>query len=149
MIRKARISDIREIQSLINFYAKDDLMLPRSFGDLYDNLRDFWVYEEKSKILGCCALHIFWADLAEIKSLAVKKSFQKRGIGALLVDASVNEANQLGAKKIFVLTHKPDYFRRFGFKKISKKDLPHRIWAECINCPKFPDCEEIAMIKQL
>ena len=149
MIRKARISDIREIQRLINFYAKDDLMLPRSFGDLYDNLRDFWVYEEKSKILGCCALHISWADLAEIKSLAIKKSFQKRGIGALLVDASLNEANQLGAKKIFVLTYKPNYFRRFGFKKISKEDLPRRIWTECINCPKFPDCKEIAMIKQL
>jgi len=169
MIRKARISDISQIQRLINFFADKDLMLPRSLNELYENLRDFWVYvEEKpevsteggsaygrrnqkteNKILGCCALHISWEDLAEIKSLAVEKSHQRKGIGSVLVEASLREAKELGAKKIFVLTYNPDYFKKFGFKKISKEELPHRIWAECINCPKFPDCEEIAMIKEI
>jgi len=159
MIRKARISDIHQIHKLINIFAKEDLMLPRSLNELYENLRDFWVYTEEkpetrnqkpeSKILACCALHISWENLAEIKSLAVEKSHQKKGIGSLLIESSLKEAKELGAKKVFVLTYKPDYFKKFGFKKIKHSDLPHKIWAECINCPKFPDCKEIAMIKKL
>lgn len=149
MVRKAKVSDIIQIHRLINFYAEKDLMLPRSLGELYEDLRDFWVYTEEKKILGCCALHISWEDLAEIKSLAVNKSSQRRGIGSLLVDASLREAKEIGIKRIFVLTYKPDYFKRFGFKRISKERLPQRIWQECTRCPKFPDCKEIAMIKEI
>jgi len=148
-IRKARIEDIKKIQELINSFAKLDLMLPRSLNELYENLRDFWVAEEKNKVVGCCALHVSWDDLAEIKSLAIKKDRQKRGIGAQLVTTCIKEAKELGAKRIFVLTYKPEYFKRFGFRRIRDSQLPHKIWAECINCCKFPNCQETALLKKL
>jgi len=149
MIRKAKIEDIKQIQNLINYFAKLDLMLPRSLNELYENLRDFWVAEENKKIVGCCALHISWIDYVEIKSLAVLSRFQRKGIGRELVNACINEARTLGAKRIFVLTYKPNYFKRFGFKRVKTSSLPHKIWAECINCSKFPDCKEIALVKKL
>lgn len=149
MIRKAGIEDIKQIQNLINTFAKQDLMLPRSLNELYENLRDFWIAEENKKVIGCCALHIAWDDLAEIKSLAVACEKQRKGIGQTLVLACISEAKELGTKRIFVLTYKPEYFRKFGFRRIKYSELPHKIWAECINCPKFPNCQEIAMVKKL
>jgi len=149
MIRKAKIDDIKQIQVLINGFAKQDIMLPRSLNELFENLRDFWVCEEKNKIIGCAALHISWDDLAEIKSVAVAKNKQSRGIGGELVLVCLDEAKSLGAKKVFVLTYKPGYFKKFGFKRIRHLDLPHKVWAECINCCKFPNCQEIALLKIL
>lgn len=149
MIRKAKIKDIKQIQKLINSFAKKDIMLPRSLNELYENIRDFWVAEEGKRIVGCSALHISWDDLAEIKSFAVDKNRQKKGIGRELITVCIDEARNLGAGKIFVLTYKPDYFKRFGFRRIKHADLPHKIWAECINCPKFPDCQETALLKIL
>ncbi len=149
MIRKAKIQDIKQIQSLINSFAKKDLMLPRSLNELYENIRDFWVYEVNKKIVGCCALHISWEDLVEIKSLAVLKHSQSKGIGTELMLTCLDEAKELGAKRIFVLTYKPGYFQQFGFKRVKNSHLPHKIWAECINCCKFPNCQEIALLKQL
>ena len=149
MIRKAKIQDIKQTQNLINLFARQNIMLPRSLNELYENLRDFWVYEQNKKIIGCCALHISWDNLAEIKSLAILKHKQGRGLGKELVSACLAEASELGAKKIFVLTYKPNYFKKFGFKRVRHSDLPHKIWAECINCHKFPNCQEIAMVKKL
>ncbi len=149
MIRKARIHDIKQIQALINAFAKKDFMLPRSLNELYDNLRDFWVLEEGKKVIGCCALHVCWENLVEIKSLAVEAKKQKKGFGAKLVNICITEAKYLGAKEIFALTYKPDFFRKFGFRKVKHSELPHKVWAECINCPKFPNCQEIAVIKIL
>jgi len=149
MIRKAGIKDIKQIQNLINTFAGMDLMLPRSLNELYENIRDFWIAEENKKIVGCCALHVSWDDLVEVKSLAVAKVAQKKGIGAQLLTSCLDEARRLGAKKVFVLTYKPEFFKKFGFKKIKHEDLPHKIWAECINCCKFPDCDEIALLKKL
>lgn len=149
MIRKAKIKDIGQIQNLINCFARQDLMLPRSLNELYENLRDFWVVEEGNKIIACCALHISWDDLAEIKSLAVAKNRQHKGIGGKLVELCLAEAKTLAAKKVFALTYNPAFFKKFGFKKIKNSLLPHKIWAECIKCCKFPDCQEVAMIKQL
>ena len=149
MIRKARIEDIKEIQKLVNSFAKQDLMLPRSLNELYENIRDFWVIEDRNKIAGCAALHISWDDLAEIKSVAVAKNKQKKGLGKELVFSCLNEAKDLGAKKIFVLTYKPEFFKKFGFKRVKTSELPHKIWAECINCCKFPSCQEIALLKIL
>jgi amino-acid N-acetyltransferase len=149
VIRKARIQDIKQIQDLINCFAKQELMLPRSLNELYENLRDFWVFHQDKKIVGCCALHVSWEDLAEIKSLAVKKNMQKKGIGSQLIAICIKEAEDLGTRKIFVLTYKPEYFKKFGFRRIRHSCLPHKIWAECINCHKFPNCQEIAMVKQL
>jgi len=149
MIRKAKISDIKEIQALINIFARKDLMLARSLNELYENLRDFWVCEFKGKVIGCAAMHISWDDLAEIKSVAVAKTYQDKGIGSQLIIACLDEAKDLGAKKIFVLTYKPKFFNKFGFKRVKQSELPHKIWAECINCCKFPNCQEIALLKVL
>jgi amino-acid N-acetyltransferase len=149
MIRKAEIKDIKYIQELIGCFAKSDLMLPRSLNELYENIRDFWVYLDKGKVLGCAALHISWDDLAEIKSLAVAKKSQGKGLGQDLVLACLAEAQVMGAKKIFVLTYQPEFFKKLGFKKIKHEALPHKIWAECINCCKFPNCKEIALLKVL
>ncbi|TAM35271.1 N-acetyltransferase [bacterium] len=149
MIRKAKIKDIKQIQALIGCFARLDVMLPRSLNELYENIRDFWVYEEKGKVVGCAALHISWDDLAEIKSLAVAKNKQGKGVGRDLAAACLAEAKVMGAKKIFVLTYKPEFFKKLGFKRIKQSALPHKIWAECINCSKFPNCKEIPLLKIL
>jgi len=149
MIRKAKIKDIKQIQELINYFAKQDIMLPRSLNELYENIRDFWVVEEKKKIVGCAAMHISWDDLAEVKSVAVSKKYHGKGIGRELVAACLEEAGLLGAKKVFVLTYKPEFFMKFGFKRVKHSSLPHKIWAECINCCKFPNCQETALLKNL
>ncbi len=149
MIRKAVIKDIKQIQALIGSFAKQDIMLPRSLNELYENIRDFWVSIDNGKISACAALHISWDDLAEIKSLAVAKNKQGKGLGRDLVLACLAEAQVLGAKKVFALTYRPEFFKKLGFKKIKHEDLPHKIWAECINCCKFPNCQEIALLKLL
>jgi amino-acid N-acetyltransferase len=149
MIRKGKISDVVEIQKLINFYAKKDKMLPRSLGEIYENIRDYVVVEARRKIVGCCALHILWEDLAEIKSLVVKKSYQKRGYGRELVKFCLEEAKELGVKKIFSLTYIPEFFEKLGFKKVPKDVMPRKVWIECTKCPKFPDCGEVPVIYEI
>jgi len=134
---------------MINAFAKQDIMLARSLSELYENIRDFWVKIDKGKVIGCAALHLAWDNLAEIKSVAVLKKFQGKGVGKELITACLDEACQLGIKKVFMLTYKPRFFKRFGFKEISHASLPHKIWAECIHCPKFPDCKETALLKIL
>lgn len=149
-IRKARLEDVKQIHQLINFYAQKDQMMPRSLNELYENIRDFWVYEEDGKVIACSALHVVgWEDLAEVKSLAVELSRMKKGIGRQLISVVLNEAGGLGIKKIFALTYCPDFFKKMGFCEIDKSKLPHKIWAECCNCPKFPDCEEVALIREI
>jgi amino-acid N-acetyltransferase len=149
MIRKAKVNDIKAIYELINLFAKDDLMLPRSISDLYDDLRDFFVYEEAGSVVGCCALHISWEDLAEIRSLAVGLAWHKKGIGKKLVGVCIDEAKELGIKKIFALTFVPEYFEKLGFVRVNKSYLPRKVWGECISCVKFPDCSEVPLIKEL
>ena len=147
MIRKAKISDAKKIHELINYYAKKELMLYRSLNDIYENIRDFSIYEgKKREVLGACALHIGWEGMGEIRSLAVKQGYTKKGIGKGLVDGIFREASEFGIKSIFVLTYIPDFFKKLGFKEIDKKKLPQKVWTECVNCPKFPDCDETAMI---
>ena len=149
MIRKAASRDVKQIQEVINKYAKQDLLLPRSLNYIYENLRDYFVYEEGHKIHGACALHITWEDLGEVKSLAVDGKKHKRGIGTALLHACMAEARSLGVKKLFVLTYIPEFFRKCGFRKISKDKLPHKIWGECISCVKFPDCNEEPLMLEL
>ncbi|MFA4984037.1 MAG: N-acetyltransferase [Candidatus Omnitrophota bacterium] len=149
VIRKAKITDVKRIQELINHFASKDLMLARSLNELYENIRDFWVAEEKNRLIGCCALHVSWDDLVEIKSLAVAANRQRRGIGRELVSICLEEASILGAKKVFALSYKPAFFQKLGFRRIKNSELPHKIWAECINCSKFPNCQEVALLKDL
>ena len=146
MIRKAAVDDIKYIQELINFYAKKDQMLPRSLSELYENIRDFFVCEKDKKVLGCVALHVTWDDLAEVKSLAVAGSSQKKKIGSMLINAAFRDAKSLKVKRIFALTYVPSFFEKIGFKKVDHSKLPHKIWSECIKCVKFPDCEEEALV---
>ncbi|MFZ3065562.1 MAG: N-acetyltransferase [Nitrospirota bacterium] len=147
MIRKAKISDAKKIHELINYYAKKELMLYRSLNDIYENIRDFSIYEgKKGDVLGACALHIGWEGMGEIRSLAVKQGYTKKGIGKDLVEGILREASEFGIKTIFVLTYIPNFFKKIGFKEIDKKKLPQKVWTECVNCPKFPDCDETAMI---
>ena len=151
MIIKARINDAKKIQSLINLFAAQDLMMPRSLNEIYENIRDFWVaLDNKKMIIGCAALHVVgWEHLAEIKSLAVEKHHQRRGFGGQLVDACLKEANDLKVENVFALSYKPKFFKTFGFKQVPKSKLPHKVWIECCNCPKFPNCGEIALIKKI
>ncbi|WP_129125610.1 MULTISPECIES: N-acetyltransferase [Geomonas] len=149
MIRKARIGDVKDIQKLLTNFASRGEMLSRSLSELYEALRDFYVFEEDGQLLGTSALHIVWEDLAEVRSVAVAESVGRRGIGSQVVGACIDEARSLGLKRLFCLTYKPDFFAKFGFKVADKSELPHKVWGDCIKCVKFPDCDEIAMILEL
>jgi len=151
MIRKATIHEVKDIHALLSNYAMQGILLGRSLSDLYDQVRDFYVSIEKEngKLAGTCALHICWEAIAEIRSLAVKQEYKGTGIGKELVTACFEEAAQIGVKKLFVLTYVPDFFRKFGFRSVDKSVLPHKIWADCINCIKFPDCDEEALMVEL
>jgi amino-acid N-acetyltransferase len=149
MIRKATIQDAKIIHKLVNEYAKQDEMLPRSLSEIYENIRDYFVYEEKKKIYGCGALHVVWEDIAEVKSLAVAKAKHKKGIGSKILKACLKEAVALKLPKVFVLTYKPGFFMKLGFSLIDKSELPHKIWGECIKCPEFPNCDESALTIQI
>jgi len=149
VIRKATVEDVRKIQKLVNDHADKGEMLPRSLGDTCDNIRDFYLYEENGAILGCCALHVTWVDLAEIRSLAVVEEAQSKGIGTKLLDACLEDALQLAIKKVFALTYKLEFFEKRGFRQVDKSELPHKVWLECVNCVKFPDCDEVAVIRML
>lgn len=148
-LRKAKVDDVPAIQRLINAYAAKGLLLPRSLGELYDNIRDFFVFEEDGSIRGVCALHVCWDNLAEVRSLAVEESWRKRGIGGELVKACLNEARLLGIKRVFLLTYIPRFFEKFGFKEVPKELLPQKIWGDCLRCVKFPNCDEVAMLVEL
>lgn len=148
-LRKAKISDVKQIYNLVNHFAQKGEMLPRSQSELYENIRDFFVVEDEGEVIGCCALHILWDDLAEVKSLAVAQAYQGKGIGKMLVNACLEEAKELGIKQVFALTFKPWFFEKLGFKLIRKEDLPRKVWGECIKCPLFPDCKEEAVILEL
>ncbi len=148
-IRKAKISDLKQVHKLINEFAKKEQMLPRSLNELYETVRDFFVCEYNGNIYGVCALHIMWEDLAEIRSLAVDIKYQGRGIGKKLVNRCLKEAKELGIKKIFALTYNTEFFKKMGFKDIDKSSLPQKIWGDCLRCPKFPECDEYAVIINL
>lgn len=148
-IRKAKISDIKQIHKFVNDFAKKEEMLPRSLNDLYESLRDIYIYEDRGKIKGVCSLHIMWEDLAEIRSLAVSKESQGRGVGRSLLNACIKEARALGIKRVFALTYQPDFFRKAGFNDVDKSKLPQKIWGDCLRCPKFPECDEDAVIMEI
>ena len=150
MIRKATIKDVKAIHLLLQEYGKKEELLARPLSQLYDHVRDFCVYENKDhKMIGCCALQFCWEDLAEIRSLAVHPDHLGKNIGTDLAQAVLTEAISFNVEKIFTLTYKPDFFKQFGFVEIERSDLPLKIWGDCMICVKFPDCDEIAMMKQL
>lgn len=148
-VRKARIRDIREIHGLLLPFAAEGRLLPRSLSELYSRMRDFFVAEDNGAIVGCAALKIIWDDLSEIASLAVKMEYQRRGIGKRLVEACIDEAKMLGLPRSFVLTYETAFFERMGFRIVDKSIFPQKIWVDCLKCPKFPDCDEVAMVREI
>lgn len=145
IIRKARLSDVEEIHKLVNYYAENGLMLPRPRSVLYESIRDFAVAEIDNEIVGTGALHILWLDLAEIRTLAVTERLAKQGIGKQLVQFFLNEARELVIPKVFTLTYQPGFFQKSGFQIVHKENMPQKVWKDCINCPKFPNCDEICL----
>ena len=147
--RKAEIHDAQAIHDLINLYAQRGEMLPRTMGEVFENLRDFLVVRPEEQLLGCVALHIVWSDLAEVKSLAVPEDVQTKGLGSLLVEKAVEEAREIGLQRVFALTYRPTFFERLGFVQADVMTLPRKVWNECYRCPKFPSCNEIALVRDL
>lgn len=147
-IRKAKISDARQIHRLVNDFAKKEEMLPRALNEIYESIRDFFVYDDGG-VRGVCALRVLWEDLAEVRSLAVAEQDRRRGLGSALVGSCLQEARDLGIKRVFALTYHPDFFKKLGFRDIDKSKLPQKIWGDCVKCHKFPECDEHAVIIHL
>ena len=145
MIRKAILQDARQIHKLLLTYAKDGLVLSRSLMEIFEAIRDFYVFVEGERVIGAAALNICWEDLAEVRSLVVHEDHAGRGIGRHLVEACIGEARQLGIGRVFALTYQQTFFEKLGFAVIEKSELPQKIWGDCIKCAKFPECDEIAL----
>ncbi|MEA2101933.1 MAG: N-acetyltransferase [Thermodesulfobacteriota bacterium] len=151
IIKKADVHMVQTIKDLIDPFVQDRVILPKSLYALYTSIRDFRVacQENKASIIGCCALQVSWQDLGEIRTLAVDNAYQGRGFGRKMVEHCIYEAVDLGLDRLFTLTYVPDFFRDMGFFEVDKSTLPNKIWADCIHCPYFPDCREIAMVYEM
>ena len=145
-MEKATIKDAPQIHKLVNYFAEKGDMLPRALSEIYENTRDFFVVREEDRVVACAALHIYWSDLAELRAVTVSEDRQNQGIGARLVQACLGEAKELGIPKVFCLTYKRAFFEKFGFNEVDSMELPRKVWAECYRCPKFPNCDEVALI---
>ncbi len=148
-IRKAKLSDSEAMHKLVNHYAKKGLMLARSRSSIYEYIRNYSVMENDGEVIGVGALSILWSDLAEVRTLAVRESFSGQGVGKKLVEHFINEARELGIRQVFTLTYQTEFFEKCGFKTISKENMPHKIWKDCLNCPKFPNCDEVLMVMEI
>ena len=138
-----------QMHRIINLFADRGEMLPRSLSDIYENIRDYFIYRDDGKVIACAALHISWSELAEIKSVAVAEEYQGKGYGNALIKACLQEAKELGIPTVFCLTYRQGFFSRFGFTEVDKMELPQKVWSECYRCPKFPNCDEVAMILRI
>jgi amino-acid N-acetyltransferase len=145
-VEKAKIPDVPRIHRLINGFADKGQMLPRPLSEIYESIRDFFVIRHGNEVIACGALHVSWSDLAEIRSVAVAEGNQRRGIGAALVAACLQEAEELGIETVFCFTYQPEFFKKHRFVDIDKMELPRKVWTDCFRCPKFPNCDEIALI---
>ena len=145
-LEKARIRDIAQIHQLVNRFADKGEMLPRPLSELYETIRDFFVIREGEQVIACAALHVSWEDLAEIRSVAVAEDSQHKGYGDRLIYACLKEAEELGIPTVFCFTYKPKFFKRHKFADIDKMELPRKVWTDCYRCPKFPNCDEVALI---
>ena len=151
MLRKAKIKDIKAIHWLLQEYGSKGELLPRPLTELYDHLRDFSVFvdDKEDKVAGCCSLQFCWEDLAEIRSLAVHPDYLRKKIGSRLLEEALSEAKSFNIKRVFTLTYRPEFFEKYGFVRIDRSELPLKIWGDCLLCVKFPDCDEIAMMKEI
>jgi len=151
-VRKAKLSDVAALHRIINHYAEQQLMLPKTHLQLYENLRDYTVAVEDSAndlVLGCGALHLYWENLAEIRALAILPGTTAKGIGTLLVESLLREAREYMLEQVFVFTYVPRFFSRFGFIQVETRSMPLKVYNECFHCPKFNTCDELAMVLHL
>ena len=148
-IDRARVNDAASMHQMISHFADKGEMLPRALSEIYEDIRDYFVVRQRDQVIACAALHVTWVDLAEIRSLAVYEKEQNQKIGSLLVQACLEEAKELGIPRIFCLVRKPAFFEKHGFQLTDKMELPQKVWAECYRCPKFPDCDEVALVRRL
>lgn len=148
-VQRAAVTDVRAIHELVNGFARRGEMLPRTMAEIYESLRDFSVVRQSDQVVACGALHVLWEDLGEIRSLAVREDHQGQGLGVLLVRAHLQEARELGLRTVFALTYRPEFFERLGFRQADVMTLPRKVWNECYRCPKFPTCNEIAVVIDL
>jgi amino-acid N-acetyltransferase len=148
-VDRAKVSDANSVHRLISRFADKGEVLPRALSEIYEGIRDYFVVREGGRVIACAALQITWVDLAEIRSLAVDEQAQNQQIGSLLVQACLEEARELGIPRVFCLVRKPAFFEKHGFQLIDKRELPQKVWAECYRCPKFPDCDEVALVCQI
>jgi amino-acid N-acetyltransferase len=149
MIRAATVHDVPRISEIINSHAELGKMLFKAYAQLYEDLRDFAVVERDGKVVGCAALTIIWADLAEVRSLAVDSGYIGKGIGKELVNWTVDEARRLQIRRVFALTYEQGFFERMGFEVVNKDSLPLKVWSDCVRCPKRDGCDEIAVVRTL
>jgi amino-acid N-acetyltransferase len=150
MIRNATIHDVPAIQRIVNSHAELGKMLFKSYAQLYETLRDFAVYETPDgKVVGCVGLAIIWADLAEVRSLAVDDAWRGKGIGKALVNWCIAEARRLQIRRLMSLTYEQTFFEKLGFVVVEKDTLPLKVWSDCVRCPKNDHCDEIAMVHTL
>jgi amino-acid N-acetyltransferase len=148
-VDRARVSDVTSMHRLINHFADKGEMLPRALSEIYEDIKDYFVVRKRGKVIACAALHVTWVDLAELRSLAVTEKEQNQKIGSLLVQACLKEAKELGIPRVFCLVRKTAFFEKHGFQLIEKMELPQKVWTECYRCPKFPNCDEVALIRHL
>ncbi|MER3414925.1 MAG: GNAT family N-acetyltransferase [Gemmataceae bacterium] len=148
-IRPARVSDVPVLYELIRHYALEQKMILRTYEELYAHIREFQVGECDAQVVGCAAVHVFYADLAELKCVAVRQDYQGRGLGTALCRACLDDLRRLGVGRVFTLTGSPAFFEKLGFQRVAKDTLPHYIWSECVRCPTFPICREEALILDL
>lgn len=147
--RRATFRDVESIHKIVNYYAEQGLMLARSRNSIYENLRDFVLAEENGNVVGVGALHLVWDELAEIRAMAIAPDYAGKGVGMSIVNQLAEDARELGVKTLFTLTYQPGFFGKAGFREVPKERLSQKVWKDCINCSKFPNCDEIAMIRSL
>ena len=148
-VEKASINDVPQMHKLINSFADKSEMLPRSLSEIYENVRDYFVVRDGGQLIACAALHVNWSDMAEIRSVAVAEDSQGQGIGHRLITACLQDAGRLGIPTVFCLTYQPGFFEKLGFTQVDKMELPQKIWNECYRCSKFPNCDEVALVRRL
>lgn len=148
-VRPASIQDVPEIHHLLELYAQQGNLLPRTMSELYRHLRDFFVVESADRVVACGALEIFTESLGEIRSLVVAEDQQGRGFGRLLVERILEEARLIGLSRLMALTYVPGFFHKLGFQTVSKDTLPEKVWGVCVKCYKYNQCDEIAVLREL